>query len=120
MAVGGSGGAGIGSANYNNTSKLGITGGTITATGGKYSAGIGGGIGGNADVTITGNAVIKKHRETITALVSAAAVSGMELLRFLEMQWSKRQSAVQANVEVLALAAAAGKMAMSRFQATQK
>ena len=60
MAVGGSGGAGIGSANYNNTSKLGITGGTITATGGKYSAGIGGGIGGNADVTITGNAVIKK------------------------------------------------------------
>ena len=60
MAVGGSGGAGIGSANYNNTSKLGITGGTITATGGKYSAGIGGGIRGNADVTITGNAVIKK------------------------------------------------------------
>ena len=60
MAVGGSGGAGIGSANYNNTSKLGITGGTITATGGNYSAGIGGGIRGNADVTITGNAVIKK------------------------------------------------------------
>lgn len=60
MAVGGSGGAGIGSANHNSTSKLGITGGTITATGGNYSAGIGGGIGGNADVTITGNAVIKK------------------------------------------------------------
>ena len=60
MAVGGSGGAGIGSDNNNSTSKLGITGGTITATGGKYSAGIGGGIGGNADVTITGNAVIKK------------------------------------------------------------
>ena len=60
MAVGGSGGAGIGSDNNNNTSKLGITGGTITATGGNYSAGIGGGIRGNADVTITGNAVIKK------------------------------------------------------------
>ena len=59
MAVGGSGGAGIGSDN-NSTSKLGITGGTITATGGNYSAGIGGGIRGNADVTITGNAVIKK------------------------------------------------------------
>ena len=60
MAVGGSGGAGIGSDNNNSTSKLGITGGTITATGGNYSAGIGGGIRGNADVTITGNAVIKK------------------------------------------------------------
>ena len=60
MAVGGSGGAGIGSDNNNSTSKLGITGGTITATGGTYSAGIGGGIRGNADVTITGNAVIKK------------------------------------------------------------
>ena len=60
MAVGGSGGAGIGSDNNNSTSKLGITGGTITATGGNYSAGIGGGIRGNADVTIAGNAVIKK------------------------------------------------------------
>ena len=60
MAVGGSGGAGIGSDNNNSTSKLSITGGTITATGGNYSAGIGGGIRGNADVTITGNAVIKK------------------------------------------------------------
>lgn len=60
MAVGGSGGAGIGNDNNNSTSKLGITGGTITATGGNYSAGIGGGIRGNADVTITGNAVIKK------------------------------------------------------------
>ena len=60
MAVGGSGGAGIGSDNNKSTSKLGITGGTITATGGNYSAGIGGGIRGNADVTITGNAVIKK------------------------------------------------------------
>ena len=55
-----------------------------------------------------------------TALASAVAVSGMELLRFLEMQWSKRQSAVQANVEALALVAVAGKMAMSRFPATQK
>ena len=54
------------------------------------------------------------------ALASAVAVSGMELLRFLEMQWSKRQSAVQANVEALALVAVAGKMAMSRFPATQK
>ena len=60
MAVGGSGGAGIGSDNNNSTSKLSITGGTITAIGGNYSAGIGGGIKGNADVTITGNAVIKK------------------------------------------------------------
>ena len=61
VASGGSNAAGIGSSGgKQGTSKLAIEGGTITATGGLYGAGIGGGWSGKAEVTITGNAVIKK------------------------------------------------------------
>ena len=61
VAFGGSNAAGIGSSGgKQGTSKLAIEGGTITATGGLYGAGIGGGWSGKAEVTITGNAVIKK------------------------------------------------------------
>ena len=61
VASGGSDAAGIGSSGgKQGTSKLAIEGGTITATGGLYGAGIGGGWSGKAEVTITGNAVIKK------------------------------------------------------------
>ena len=61
VASGGSNAAGIGSSGgKQGTSKLVIEGGTITATGGLYGAGIGGGWSGKAEVTITGNAVIKK------------------------------------------------------------
>ena len=61
VASGGSNAAGIGSSGgKQGTSKLAIEGGTITATGGLFGAGIGGGWSGKAEVTITGNAVIKK------------------------------------------------------------
>ena len=72
VASGGSNAAGIGSSGgKQGTSKLAIEGGTITATGGLYGAGIGGGWSGKAEVTEMRSS--KKHRETITALVSVAA-----------------------------------------------
>ena len=57
-AEGGKYGAGIGGGYYENGSDITITGGEVKATGGEYGAGIGGGDHGNgSDITITGGKV---------------------------------------------------------------
>ena len=57
-AEGGKYGAGIGGGHYENGSDITITGGEVKATGGEYGAGIGGGDHGNgSDITITGGKV---------------------------------------------------------------
>ena len=57
-AEGGKYGAGIGGGYYENGSDITITGGEVKATGGEYGAGIGGGDHGNgSDITITGGEV---------------------------------------------------------------
>ena len=54
-------GAGIGAGGYGVSSgKIEITGGDITAIGGKSAAGIGGGLYGSGNITITGDAVIEE------------------------------------------------------------
>ena len=53
-ATGGEYGAGIGGGDYDSGENITITGGTVTATGGEYGAGIGGGADGSGeDITIT-------------------------------------------------------------------
>ena len=61
-ATGGKRAAGIGGGDKGNGSKLSITGGDVTATGGENAAGIGGGNGGNGgSVTINDNPIIKAN-----------------------------------------------------------
>ena len=59
-AVGGKSAAGIGGSGYRGNADITISGGTIRATGGDQAAGIGGGTSGNGKVTITGDAVIEE------------------------------------------------------------
>lgn len=56
-ATGGSGSAGIGSKSGSNAEKIEITGGSVTAKGGQMGAGIGGGSHGTGEVTISGGTV---------------------------------------------------------------
>ena len=59
-AIGGKSAAGIGGSGYRGDADITISGGTIRATGGDQAAGIGGGTSGNGKVTITGDAVIEE------------------------------------------------------------
>ena len=71
-----SAGAGIGGGNGQSTSKLEIANGKIYAEGGDYAAGIGGGCGGNGEVTISGGEVDAYGKFNATGIGGSGIGSG--------------------------------------------
>lgn len=69
-------GAGIGGGNGQSTSKLEIANGKIYAEGGDHAAGIGGGIGGNGEVTISGGEVDAYGKFNATGIGGSGIGSG--------------------------------------------
>ena len=69
-------GAGIGGGNGQSTSKLEIANGKIYAEGGDHAAGIGGGIGGNGEVTISGSEVDAYGKFNATGIGGSGIGSG--------------------------------------------
>lgn len=69
-------GAGIGGGNGQSTSKLEIANGKIYAEGGDHAAGVGGGIGGNGEVTISGGEVDAYGKFNATGIGGSGIGSG--------------------------------------------
>ena len=79
-ATGGEYGAGIGGGDYDSGENITITGGTVTATGGEYGAGIGGGRDGSGkNITITGGTVTATGGEDGAGIGGGADGSGEDI-----------------------------------------
>ena len=78
-AIGGYSGAGIGGGDQGNGSNITITGGEITAAGGKYGAGIGGYNGNGSNITITGGKVTATGREHGAGIGGGAYAGGNDI-----------------------------------------
>ena len=79
-ATGGEYGAGIGGGDYDSGENITITGGTVTAAGGEYGAGIGGGRDGSGkNITITGGTVTATGGEDGAGIGGGADGSGEDI-----------------------------------------